>query len=315
MKKILLAAFFLVLAMSLANASEIGFLQVRITIDQSGGAVVQHLVSFDSRRGESVSFSVFDTKSLRVFDSSGRVEFSEENNVVSFKPKSLAENYGVTIEYSTPNLTSKSGEKWGFELRFVPQNNYGELDFVVLLPKNVRVSLNEPQALVFAGDNGLELEWSFDNPQQQELNLKSEYRLSELPGDGSGGENVNLFLPLLIAVLLACAIILFYFSRQRGKVLVKKEKTAVLEIVEERKDGLTERQMDVVKLLGENEEKIVKALMGEDSIAQRNLMAKTGLPKSTLSRTLKRLELKGLVKISDIGHTNKIELSKEFLEK
>lgn len=307
--------------MPIASAGLIDFALVKISVDERGEAIVSHLISFDSRRGEEVSFKVLDNSGIRVFDNLGELEFWEQNGVVSFSPRDFAENYGVTIEYSSSVMTSKTGGQWEFNFELKPLNEFSELQFELLLPRNVTLSSHEPQALVYAGGEALELEWHFENAEEP-VAFSAEYFFSE--PNHAGNENDFVFYFFLGAVLILVFSVsgYHYFLRQK-KVEKPIEKTSVMQMpvqektdkVENKKEGLSEGQKDLLKLLGENEEKVIKGLLQGDKIAQRNLMAKTGLPKSTLSRTIKKLELKGLLIVHDIGNTNKIELSKEFREK
>ena len=73
----------------------------------------------------------------------------------------------------------------------------------------------------------------------------------------------------------------------------------------------------LLKTLTANEEKIVHELFKhkKDGLTQKGLARETGIPKSTLSRTLKRLAVKSVVEIKDYGVTKKIRLTEWFLKK
>ena len=65
---------------------------------------------------------------------------------------------------------------------------------------------------------------------------------------------------------------------------------------------------DIAKTLKSDEQKIYEAIIGEGIIAQSELVAKTGLPKSNVSRALYALENKGLIERRRRGMGNIILL-------
>lgn len=306
------------MAVSFAQAAQIDFALVRATVDERGEALVSHLVSYDSRDGKQVSFRVLDNKNLKVFDSSGPVEFEEKGLTVSFFPKNFVENYGATIEYGTSILTSKQNGDWKFEMQLNPLNEFNELKFELSLPKNAVLSSHSPQGLVFAGEQKLEIEWKFEETTGEQVALSAEYFFSENNQTETGQNPALLLLVGVLVVLTAGGAGYFYYSKQKSKEAKAFEPETVpkKDLFEARAgQELSERQKDLLKILSENEEKIVKELLKEDHIIQRNLLVRTGLPKSTLSRAIKKLEVKGIVKVNTVGNTNRVELSEEFKKK
>ncbi len=65
----------------------------------------------------------------------------------------------------------------------------------------------------------------------------------------------------------------------------------------------------IVNVLDENEKKVVKMLEGsDDEITQAYIYKSTGIPKSSLSDTIKRLEKRNILEVKKEGRTNWIKL-------
>lgn len=72
---------------------------------------------------------------------------------------------------------------------------------------------------------------------------------------------------------------------------------------------------DILLGLNENEQKIVKVVIKENGILQKNLSRECFLPKGTVSRNLKKLEDKGYIEIKRYGVNKKVFLGKVFSKK
>jgi len=69
-------------------------------------------------------------------------------------------------------------------------------------------------------------------------------------------------------------------------------------------------QREMLKLLKGNERKIVEVLMDHGEMNQTELSGRTGIPKSTLSRVLQGLEIRGLVYRYEEGMSKMVKLEK-----
>ncbi len=70
----------------------------------------------------------------------------------------------------------------------------------------------------------------------------------------------------------------------------------------------------VLKSLKENERKIVEILLKHGEMTQAELAARTGIPKSTLSRTLQDLEKRGIIIRYENGMSKIVKLSNSFAD-
>ena len=135
-------------------------------------------------------------------------------------------------------------------------------------------------------------------------------------------QNNFLFLGGLLFALLILAVVLFrYKDKIRG--LTKKRKQEEKEIkslkeeIKEIKnlDNLGPRGKDIFKTLRKNEKIIVEFLTEQkEPVYFSKIHYKTGLSKGSLSRNVKSLESKDIVKTFKEGKIRRIKLSEWFLE-
>uniref|UniRef100_A9A777 Transcriptional regulator, TrmB n=1 Tax=Methanococcus maripaludis (strain C6 / ATCC BAA-1332) TaxID=444158 RepID=A9A777_METM6 len=70
------------------------------------------------------------------------------------------------------------------------------------------------------------------------------------------------------------------------------------------------RKENFIKILKGNEQTIVKILMDHGEMTQSELFERTKIPKSTLSRTLSDLEIRGIILRYEHGISKKVKLNK-----
>ena len=317
MRKIILCICVFLFA-STVLAAELDFEVIRVTLDERGDASVEHFVGFDSTVQKTLSMRVFGNTSLRVFDSQGDVEFTEENGLLTITPSASQKGYSLTVEYSTSTLTSKTGGEWKAVLGFEHSNQpVQDLKIELVLPQNVVVLDMEPKGILFSGDSGLEIEWVYPRATDK-VQANVTYSLS---GNGNPKGFDFALVGWVVLVLLAVGGVGYYFAvKKRKKVvpLAKDEKPAKSApepgLAVPQTGQTTNRQDGMLRLLSENERKIMDELMATNSMPQRTLQVKLGLPKSTLSRTIKKLEVKGLVKSLEIGNSKRVELGEELVK-
>lgn len=93
----------------------------------------------------------------------------------------------------------------------------------------------------------------------------------------------------------------------------KMDENQNLEIETEVKTNENEeklRKENFIKILKGNEQTIVKILMDHGEMTQSELFERTKIPKSTLSRTLSDLEIRGIILRYEHGISKKVKLNK-----
>jgi uncharacterized membrane protein len=99
-------------------------------------------------------------------------------------------------------------------------------------------------------------------------------------------------------VLIICLIIVLFYVDKKEKPLTSNnnENTFSLEL-----KGLNDRQKKILKLLEEN----------NVPLTQTDIQRELELPKASVSRNIRRLEIKGLIEKEQIGMSNIIRLKKQ----
>jgi len=134
----------------------------------------------------------------------------------------------------------------------------------------------------------------------------------------------GLVLILMAIIIIALCVTVIRLSHHRRKEKGKKEIESKEKPEEESKkpeekpeeDSISSGKRDIIKTLSKTEEEIVLELLNNNGkLTQNDLHANTGIPRSTLSRTLKGLEQKKLLEVRGVGVTNLVRLQDWFMEK
>lgn len=135
-------------------------------------------------------------------------------------------------------------------------------------------------------------------------------------------KNNYLFFIVIFSILII--FILLYGFKKKIKALTKKEKQEEKEVKVLKKEikeiksleDLGQRGKDIFKTLRKNEKVIVEFLVEQkEPVYFSKIHYKTGLSKGSLSRNIKSLENKDVIKTFKEGKIRKIKLSEWFLEK
>lgn len=299
----------LLLLAGMVQAQPINLQIVQISLNENGHAIVQQLLSSDSTSGEPIEILALDLQNLRVFDAQGALEFQLNGNKVRLTPRLQAAQYGATISYETDQLTAKQGSDWSFALNSNALSPASETRVLVSFPQNAKVLSFEPVASVFSDAGKIQLEWLVKKENPVSLNAK--YSFEEKPAGNSRQDLLWAGLLGIIVIVIA-GIGGYYWKvgfKKKGK---EKPKEKLVEETKPEERQANSRQEELLRFLTETEKRVMQELLKEGGITQRTLHVRTGLPKSTLSRTLQKLQTKELVEVREIGNTNRIELGKAF---
>ena len=294
---------------------------VNMTIDQSGlVSVSEELIV---QRGDRIAILIpVNVQGLIVSDSKGN-EISYESTqkddkqlITFFLEKSNEKmKERVIIRYNTQQLTAKSGDIWNIEFSTTatPRHTIIKIDF----PSDTRIISMEPRDLYWTPISDSEL-WVY--PQIKDFHFGFDYKIG-VPGPiipRSTTTTTTTTLPAQVfdmdksiiglAIILIFIIIALLFIFQRKK--SKKEEIVGEKIKGEPKEGGSTRiKTSIINMLDENEKKIVKMLEeSEGEITQAYIYKSTGIPKSSLSDTMRRLEKRNIIERKKEGRTNWIRL-------
>lgn len=111
------------------------------------------------------------------------------------------------------------------------------------------------------------------------------------------------YLWWVIIILILISLVIWLWLRKQKKTIVK-----VKAKVKEKRGKA--KAVKVEEFLLENEKKVIQELEKDKELWQKQIQLRTGLSKVKLSRILKNLEARGLIKKTNFGKTNKIMLKK-----
>lgn len=144
--------------------------------------------------------------------------------------------------------------------------------------------------------------------QTLDLEIKLDKTIVNLPKKTDYG-----LIAILVLILLVIIFFIWYFKLfKKIKKLEKEEKKEKKEI----KELKGERVKDITKTLNSKEKKIIGFLLeNNNQSSQAKVRHNTGIPRTTLARSLKNLEAKNIVSTQKIGKMVKIKLTDWFLGK
>ncbi len=221
----------------------------------------------------------------------------QEGQILSIYLKSPQEK-SITISYNTQTLTVKNLSQWTFKFSSLATSRVTivKIDFPTeanITSLRIKETLFHPFPLVSP---------LFLYPQSNKLYLETDYELlrSELP------QTDFIYLILLFFLFLIFLAIFFYLKKR--KVVKVEEKSEALEPEKE----INKVNPSVLKMLDEQEKEIIKMLESspEEEITQAYIYKTLGIPKSSLSEIIRRLEQRDLIEKKKEGRINWIKLKK-----
>jgi len=117
--------------------------------------------------------------------------------------------------------------------------------------------------------------------------------------------NESHFIIGILAALFSLGIYMFVFNKSEEAILKRLEDKNKEEIE-------LDKFNSVLKILDENEQKVLKAVSEKEGISQSNLRFRTNLSKAKISQIVTNFEKKGIVKRESQGKTYAIYLAKSF---
>ena len=206
-------------------------------------------------------------------------------------------NYQDLIVENSEEYTSKSKSLW--TLNITKNVTFTDFVFSILLPEKTEIlSLNSTGSTLISEQSGnLIIKGHGTN---ETISIILQYQTDKvLETVGIYDlDFLSLVLILCNIVLIICLIIVLFYVDKKEKPLTSNnnENTFSLEL-----KGLNDRQKKILKLLEEN----------NVPLTQTDIQRELELPKASVSRNIRRLEIKGLIEKEQIGMSNIIRLKKQ----
>jgi len=235
---------------------------------------------------------------LSVEDEKGEIQHQEEYTdrgllltYVFRKPLRSGEEYRVRVRYRNWGI-NKRGRSWVYDKTLSSGAPIHTLEVKVYLPKDFRVKVPDEIPPNYIGEeNGkIALIWTTSLKTREEFVLRFEYS-----SEPSEKRNYLLYLTvtsLFTSVILSILLVREIYTSRRRKI----------------------KLMSIYRTLDEREREVLDFLRKMGETCQGEIGKALGIPKSSLSRTVSRLERKGLVRVNKRGKRKYLSLREDVVE-
>ena len=291
MKCFLLTFLYLVLFFNLAEGAIIDKEKTIINLKEDGTAVFEINIEYPNEMENSDYFIRAKISDIVVKGDSGILDcITEEKDIgTSIVCRNIKEK-NVTYSFVAYNLIQEGKKMSIFSYQFPVTDLKKIFEVVVKIP--IGTALVEEERLEFSGlkpfypENGIEgsdgrrifIRWFFENPKLGEnINIIVVYEKIF-----SSGNEMSYYLIFIIASIFLVSLVFLWSIRNKAK--------------------------SIMPILTESEREIMKIIINSKNIIdQRKIVKETGFSKSKVSRILKNLEERGIIKREKVGRSTKVK--------
>jgi len=203
-------------------------------------------------------------------------------------------NYPELLIEDTELYTSKNQSYW--LLNITRNEVFSDFVFTLTLPKNSEINyVKSSGSVIISEELGSLVVKGFG--ENESLSLLVQYKTEKtIEREGIFGFDffTILLLVFIIVLIILFFIVLFFMDKQKKPTSVEK----IEDDQEINLRGLNDRQKNIVKLLIESKR----------ALTQTEIQHELDIPKASVSRNIRGLELKGLIEKEQIGMSNLIRL-------
>jgi uncharacterized membrane protein len=212
----------------------------------------------------------------------------------------------VTIEFTKAVEQTDNGKSYtaGYRWSRAPMTS----KIIAKLPEDsALLSTEVTPSSVYTSGGALHVRWfkvlenSFKSWVTFEKTVAPPSDNSETPSPQTGGEVPVPALIAAVIVSLLLAGVIIYKARPKPQ----PDRAA-----EQKLPVSPEEVKKILALLTDNERAVANQLLKQDDMAQKVLCEKTGIPKATMSRTIKSLEAKKIVRQTGHGAWKRVRLTR-----
>ena len=305
--RLLQTVLLLLVLIAPAYAIEITKYSARLEIVDDHGVEEVTIAIFNNQNTTISEFRYPFSGKLRDVEVSGRGEeelnFSveargERSYIITQLPKPLryGDTYEITYRYTLEDIVERHEKIYILSVSHSLFANVKNFEFTVALPPGYGVVDNRvsPESEPTSDGRRVILRWELHEPIPPEL---KDFRVIVIY------ENLfqtrdYIYIALLITAALIIAFLSYKYLRARG---------VSLRLLLDRKKRLEEK----IEILKEDEQKIMKLIIENEGIDQRDIVRITGFSKTKVSKILSELEKRGVIRKEQVGRRNKIYLAKK----
>ena len=204
-------------------------------------------------------------------------------------------NYPDLIVENTEEYTSKQQSLW--TLAILKNETFSDFIFIITFPEQTTIQSIESSATTVIGEKNGHLTLT-GYGSNKSLSITVDYQTEKISEESGfyGLDTISFILIVSIIFLIFSLIIIFLLDKKKLTLFKKNN----LEFSQNQLRGLNERQKKILALLQES----------KIAMTQTDIQRELDMPKASVSRNIRRLELKGLVEKERIGMSNLIRLKK-----
>ncbi|MCX6695329.1 MAG: hypothetical protein NTU61_03450 [Candidatus Altiarchaeota archaeon] len=271
---------------------------------------------------------------------------------MTFEPLDAGENKTIWVKYGTPQLTKKEGVNWTISystlasprMTIVRVNMPIGSSFLNLKPDKLLRSHDKYAVWIFPQEDSLDLNFTYEySGSTTPGNQSSGNGNNSTMGFMKGFMTINTVLVALASIVFLSGIIYLAWRMELFKKEIKEKKDDAITVSVEKpgeivkgptivgggdslsydiEGGAAKRRGkrivkdSVLKMLDEKELNVVKILESSDDeeLTQAYVHKTTGIPKSSLSDIIKRLEKRNILETTSQGRIKWLKLQKWSLE-
>ncbi|WP_457554603.1 DUF7343 domain-containing protein [Candidatus Pyrohabitans sp.] len=211
------------------------------------------------------------------------------------EPLEYGESYEITYRYLLRNAVEKHENIYILSVTHSLFANVKKFEFTVALPPGYGVVENgvSPESTPTSDGRRVILKWELHEPIPPEL---KDFRVIVIYENLFEARNY-----VYIALLMIAGVVILFLSYKYLKV-----RGISIGLLLDRKKRLEEK----IEILKEDEQQIMKIIIENDGIDQRDIVRITGFSKTKVSKILSELEKRGAIRKVQVGRRNKIYLAK-----
>ncbi|MEM7816680.1 MAG: MarR family transcriptional regulator [Candidatus Aenigmatarchaeota archaeon] len=296
-KNEILISFLIILFLaSIAECAKIDSIQIAIDITEDNIASFNVNINYIEDVEMSDFYTLAKIENIHVFKGNEEINCSLEELPLgtSIVCKNIfAKN--ITYTFSATNLIESGKRLHIFSYQFPITTLMNRLDILVKIPLGAVIadeaSLEYTGLKPFYPENGVKgsdgrrifIEWNFENPKLGEAIRVSAIYEKILKEE----DNTSIIYLITIIIATFSFAIIFLIIKRRGKEISK-----------------------VLPILNDAERAIMEVILKSPEILdQRKIVRATGFSKAKVSRVLKDLEERGLIKREKVGRATKVKLT------
>lgn len=283
MKKLIFVMLVVCMAV-FVNAANIN---TKISINTDGSAKVSHIIDNIDNSENAVIIPAINPEYVQAVDNSGIMDVELRSDSIAVKPREKDSGYSFELVYLTNSLTSKLDGQWVAKFPGIESKSSG---MIFSLPKNMVIYEYTPEGFTFSDKDSMNVGWRLQNKTGVMV------RYSNALTDSEPNNVVWYVVSGILGIVLIFSVG-YYLLR-------KKSKT----------DNDDQKIDTIISTLNPKEKEIYEFIRNNKKVYQSKIQKELGLPKATLSRTIKSLSNRNLVEIRNAGSTNMIIFNEKILK-